>query len=346
MIDSFYTPPDLADRLIDYIKSKNIRNVIDFCIGNGELIRAVLKKWPNIECFGTDISEKAISSVKELHPIWNLDKCDFLETKSQGQCKLLSENIKVFDLVVLNPPFSCIGGSIHEVHIDDKIFSASTSMKFLVESIKYLSKNGSLFAIMPISIAYSQKDKKLWDFLVANYKLTILEIPNGNYFKNCSPTILFVSINDNSESNISIKINPISIINKDYSIFRGKVSMNTIKHNIMGKYLIHTTNLKNNNIENLNIKVFNKLSEIKGPAVLIPRVGNPNPFKICVVPKDANYTLSDCILAIKAKTIKDANDLKFNLIENWKQVNDLYRGTGARYITIERLSVLLGLKKD
>jgi hypothetical protein len=96
---------------------------------------------------------------------------------------------------------------------------------------------------------------------------------------------------------------------------------------------------------NLNVKIQNNLSELKGPAVLIPRVGNPNPNKVCAIPEDATYILSYCVLAIKTKTMAGAKEIKSALLENWYYVNELYKGTGARYITIERLSEFLGMKK-
>jgi len=346
LIDSYYTPPNLAFQLIKYIRKQDIKTVADFCVGDGVLLRAGLKKWPDIECFGTDISAKAISSVRFLHPNWNLGKCDFLNENSQRQCKILKNNKNGFDLVLLNPPFSCVGGTINEIELEGKVFNASTAMMFLVEAIKYISKNGCLYAIMPISVAYSQKDKKLWKFLVDKYKLTVLEIPNGNHFKNCSPSIIFISINDNPKYSIPTDFNQISLNGLSISIFRGKVSMYTVQNTNEGEFIVHTTNLKNNKIKNLSIRVQNKLSEVKGPAVLIPRVGNPNPKKICVISQDTTYILSDCVLAILTITIKDAYEIKSILLENWTCLNELYKGTGARYITIERLSDFLGIKQD
>jgi hypothetical protein len=346
LIDSYYTPPDLASRLINHIRKKDISSVIDFCIGDGELIRAALKKWPSTKCFGTDISDAAVSNVKSLHPDWELDRCDFLDENSLDQSNIILNNKNGFDLILLNPPFSCIGGSIHNVRFKGEDFKSSTAMKFLVESIKYLSKTGCLYAIMPISIAYSQKDKKIWDFLVSDYNLSILEIPYGNHFKNCSPNIIFISLNDDSKSLITTKLKKISINGYSSSIFRGKVSMCDVRNDAGGRPLIHSTNLRNNKIEGLNLYVQNKLSELKGPAVLIPRVGNPNPNKICIIPKNKIYVLSDCVLGIKTKTLKDAKAVKSCLIENWNDMKDLYKGTGARYITLERLSDFLGIKKS
>jgi 16S rRNA G966 N2-methylase RsmD len=346
LIDSFYTPPDLAVRLLNHIQTKSISNVVDFCIGDGELLRAALKKWPNIKCFGIDISEVAVQKVKELHSNWEVDQCDFLDTSSMSQCDILKKNKNGFDLILLNPPFSCIGGTIHEVQFEGNIYQASTAMKFLIESIKYLTKDGSLFAIMPVSIAYSQKDKILWKILVENYRLSILESPNGSHFKNCSPNIIFISINDSSRPIMPTDFKKISINGYSISIFRGKASMYTIKNQANGRHIVHSTNLKDNKLEGLNIKVQNILSEVKGPAILIPRVGNPNPNKICIIPRDKIYVLSDCVFAIKTNTLAEAKIVKSILLENWSSLRDLYKGTGARYITKERLSDYLGIKKD
>lgn len=344
MVDSFYTPPDLASRLVEYVKNKHFSNVVDFCIGEGELVRAALKIWPEIKCYGTDISEVAIKSVSEKHPDWVLGKCDLLDNESINECNIIKEKHDGFDLILLNPPFSCIGGTIQKVVLDENTFYVSTSMNFLVESIKHLSKNGCLLAIMPISVCYSQKDRKVWEYLEMNYMLSVLEIPNGNYFKNCSPSIVFISINLNHSLNPKTKRFSLKLKNS-YSIFRGKVSMYSARQDANGCILIHSTNIRNNELVNLNLKVLNKLSEVTGPAILIPRVGNPSKGKICVKRNFESYTLSDCVIAIKTNNIKTADKIFSLIIDNWDTFSNIYMGTGARFITIERLDFFLGKNK-
>lgn len=346
LLDSFYTPPDLAKRLVQYVGRERIGTVADFCVGNGELLRALVEKKTNVKCFGIDISRKAISAVSKLHPNWKLSCCDFLNEQSRKLSKVLKTNKHGFDLILLNPPFSCIGGSIHTVELDDQIFTSSTSMKFLAESIKFLSKKGKLYSIMPISSAYSQKDKMLWDYLKNNYHLSVRETPNGNHFKECSASVLFVSINDDHNSKVSTSFKKISLGTREFSLFRGNLSMHTVQNNeSRGKYVVHTTNLLNNKIANIKIKSQKWSSEIRGPAILIPRVGQPNRTKIVHIQKGESYIISDCIIAIKTKTNKEANDIKLILIRNWKSVEELYKGTGAKYLTIDRLSKFIGLKK-
>lgn len=151
MIDSYYTPIYLASRLVEYLKDKNFNNVVDFCIGDGELIRVALRRWPKIKCYGTDISNLALKQVIRNHPDWILSKCDFLSEYSRNRCKVFGLNKSGFDLILLNPPFSCIGGTVHNVTLNGISFKVSTAMKFLSESIKYLSLDGCILAIMPIT---------------------------------------------------------------------------------------------------------------------------------------------------------------------------------------------------
>jgi 16S rRNA G966 N2-methylase RsmD len=347
MYDSFYTPSDLAKHLINIVQKQNPKTVADFCVGDGELLRAAVDRWPGIECFGTDISKGSISVVKSLHSNWFLGRCDFLKQNSRNQCRILRKRIKRgFDLILLNPPFSCIGGLRYKVILDGKNYNVSTAMAFLVEAIKYRSQNGSIYAILPNSVAYSQKDREIWCTLVKNYGLSLLEEPTKNHFEGCSPNIILVSVNGISSSDISEEIKQLQIKNRYFSVFRGKVSMNEINSSTsnIGRFLIHSTNLRNNRLENLKIKVRINRSVITGPAVLIPRVGKPNVKKICTISRQDDYFLSDCVIAIKTQSHKDSIDLQSDLINNWKDFEWLYKGTGAKYITVEKLENFLKMK--
>ncbi len=347
MKDSYYTPPHLAEHLLRYVRKQNIATVADFCVGDGVLLRAAQKRWKKVKCYGTDISKNAIIFAKTHHSDWKLGKSDFLNPKSRNRCKALNTLKNGFDLVLLNPPFSCMGGTRHRIMLDNESFEASTAMAFVVESIKYLSKGGCLFAILPNSVAYSQKDAKLWNKLVKDYKLCIIDEPTTKYFDNCSPRIILVSVNANISSPLQREFKQLKVKTTSLSIFRGKVGMHTVKNRLLnGNYLVHSTNLRGNNIVNVKHKIKCKISEISGPAVLIPRVGLPNPQKICTISRGTTFILSDCVIAIKTKSDKDSNELKSSIIDNWDDLNVLYKGTGARYITIERLKFFLGLKES
>ncbi|MCD8573483.1 MAG: hypothetical protein LRY48_09670 [Bacteroides graminisolvens] len=109
------------------------------------------------------------------------------------------------------------------------------------------------------------------------------------------------------------------------------------------KKFVHTVNLIDNSLQNLKQYTLYPRSEISGPAVLISRVGNPSVKKICTISQDETYVISDCIIAIKTETQIEAEKLKQLFIDNWDYIKTLYKGTAAKYITLERLHTFLGI---
>lgn len=206
-----------------------------------------------------------------------------------------------------------------------------------MSSLQYLSPMGSLYAVLPNSVAYSQKDQNIWNFLNSKYKVSILEESFEKHFSECSPSIILVELKPFAKKRF-LEMPSISK-NYKFTIFRGKIGMHTLNGNLEnGNYLVHSTNLVNNEISKLSFKMIHPYSNIAGPAILLPRVGLPNKNKFCIIKKSDNYVLSDCILAIKTKTLKEAKQLQSHLLENWQEINSLYKGTGAKYITIDRLA--------
>jgi type I restriction-modification system DNA methylase subunit len=72
----------------------------------------------------------------------------------------------------------------------------STAMAFLVEAINFLKEDGVMYAILPQSVAYSQKDKKIRNHLIEKYHFRVIEELNNQEFEKCTPSIVLASIND------------------------------------------------------------------------------------------------------------------------------------------------------
>jgi methylase of polypeptide subunit release factors len=342
--DSHYTPTELADRLVSYIGKENVCFIADFCVGEGELLRVAKKKWNSAKLFGNDISAKAIQLLKKNHLDWTLEKCDFLNQKSRDE-KLIFKN--KFDVILLNPPFTCKGSTIHAINFDDIEFHASTAMAFFVEAIKYLQEDGVLYAILPQSTAYSNKDEKIRVYLREKYHFKILEELNNQSFEKCTPNIILVSINDDQSIDLNNTFKQIDVGIKHLQIQRGSISMYNIQEcKKPSVSLVHSTNIRDNKIVDLKYKVRNTISYIRGPALLIHRVGQPNVKKVCIISSKEAYALSDCVIGIKTRTMKDCKKLKEMITDYWNDFENLYKGTGAKYITIERLKYFLNAKDD
>lgn len=336
-IDSFYTSPELADKLISYIPDSDFKEILDPCVGDGELLRAASKRWPFSKFWGSDVSFEVIKSVKSNHPTWKLAVVDFLSLEDILQSPIVK---KKKDLILLNPPFTCKGATIHKIEYDDKIFNVSTAMFFLLQALKLLKANGMIYCILPISCCFSLKDNTAWSYLKKHKNATILESPTSrNLFKGCSPNIVLVSICNMIGKLAAIDEKAITPKIEIVEILRGKLSVYELPkfQNENGFPFIHTTNITDNRLNISDKKCIKESSTIKGPAILIPRVGRPSKRKIVKVSNKESYVLSDCLIALLVENSQLEIVYDF-VIKNWEAIKATYIGTGAKYTTIDRLS--------
>lgn len=336
-LDSYYTPIPIADKLVGYITEQNIKNAIDFCVGDGVLLKAVERKFGDVRFFGTDISSDAIKKITDENPEWTLGVCDFQDIKSIKRVPFLEKQL--FDLIMFNPPFTCKGSFFERIKIDDTEFKVSTAMAFVMNALKFLSPTGGMYAILPISCIYSQKDRDAWNYLQFNYNACVLEEPGKVFFRDrCSPKIAFVYIGHNVKKGINTNIvstfNDLNVID----VIRGCMRMQAPPYSKSGKALplIHTTNIKNGNLVNIRRIVPGVQRIVEGYGVIIPRVCNPSPHKIALL-DGQQYILSDCIMALQTESMKDAILVRQAILKNWEIFVSLYKGTGAQYTTLERV---------
>lgn len=342
--DSFYTPQHLAKRLVSYVIEKNIRTAIDFCIGDGDLLKAVQNRFDNIEFFGTDISQDAIKKLSCENIAWTLDVCDFRNDESVSKVPFLKECR--FDLIMFNPPFTCKGSIVEKIVFEGVEFKVSTAMMFVMRAIKYLSSKGGMYAILPISCVYSQKDREAWNYLQTNYNACVLEEPERVYFCNrCSPNIVLVYIGNQKRSQAFKKDTTVFFNLSIDNVIRGSIRMQNLAYSNSRKALrlIHTTNINKGKLVNLKRVLPGNQLIINGYGVIIPRVCNPNPQKIALLDGRYSYVLSDCIMVICTPTKTDAEKVYTHILNDWPLFVNIYKGTGAQYTTIERVKKLFGI---
>ena len=280
--DSFYTPVYMAEQLVGYVSESDIHTIADFCVGDGRLLAAVHKRFPNAQLFGMDIAQDIVNKLASQHSDWVLTICDFINDEQVE--KIVPQLLKEFDLILLNPPFSCRGSIINTVDYEGIRFKVSTAMMFILKAIRFLSKNGGMYAILPISCVYSQKDRKAWTFLKRQYNAHVLaEYSRINFARKCAPNIALVYIgNQRHEIQENQKQSSNILSSSVIKVTRGSVRMQGLKYteDRKGIRLIHTTNLLNGKLVNVSKIEENVNSTECGYGVLIPRVCNPNPKKI------------------------------------------------------------------
>jgi tRNA1(Val) A37 N6-methylase TrmN6 len=348
-VDSFYTPDYLAELLVNYASIAIVDSVADFCVGEGELLKAASKKWPNAELFGTDISIEIIKKLNHEHPNWTIEYCDLISEESREQCDVLNNR---FDIILLNPPFTCKGATISTVNFEDNIFKMSTAMSFLIASIPYLRENGSIYAILPQSVAYSEKDAKIWQYLSEYYGLQILEERHNKDFHKCTPNTILISLTTKGEKKATCtqkRDKPQPNLVHPSRILRGQISMYQ-KENYISEEgiipLVHTTNMKNNAISGIEYHLLSETSIVHGPALLLPRVGNYGINKIVIIDEKKKCSISDCVIAFEFHNLKGCRELFDYISKNWDSFLEIYKGTGAKYTTLKRIRDFFGFTEE
>lgn len=340
--DSFYTPPSLAEKLAGYVTAAHVRSAIDFCVGDGDLLKAVAKRYERVQLYGTDISREALEKLGGDCPEMVLGGCDFKDDESVNNVHFLHDN--TFDLIVLNPPFTCKGSVVEHLEFEGESFKVSTAMLFTMRALCYLSEQGGLYAILPISCVYSEKDKKAWDYLKEHYNACVLEEPSRVYFKDSAPNIVLVyagrytmTVQHTTEI-VDFSALPVT------SIARGCVRMQSPVYSKKcdAMPLIHTTNIQNGKLVNLKKILPGDYLKVEGFGVIIPRVCNPNPNKIALLDGTCTYALSDCVIVLRTATMKAAEQVRTHILNNWQDFTTIYKGTGAQYTTLARVKQLFG----
>lgn len=340
--------------MVEAAYSQKPEIIADFAAGDGALLKAAAKKWPTSRIIGLDINKIHVSTLKSFHFGWEVGRCDFLKVKSRHQCKVIRELEKNVSLVLLNPPFSYRGGMYSEFSSSSGSIRCSRAFAFVLTATDYLKENGEIIALLPSGCLSTEKDQAARKTLK---QLGDYQIVSEHHFETFpgvhAKTIMLRFIN--SPNKPKRKYKPIIPNSEDSKfgcqlpkIFRGNIQMHTLNGNIGGKLtpLIHTTEMVATGLNITRRKTNTEKSCIMGPAVLLPRVGNPNKEKIHLWLHRKKIALSDCVLGIRCNSQKEAKGIKKAIQNNWNFIKNLYGGTCAPYITINALNrALLELKK-
>ncbi|EJP49980.1 methyltransferase small domain protein [Acinetobacter baumannii Naval-18] len=100
MIDQIFTPDALANELVQfYSLSSPPLLVADFAVGEGSLIQAAHKYWPEAKYIVNDIDQNILNKIKLKNAEIDYYNEDFLVSN-------FTKLFEKIDLILLNPPFS------------------------------------------------------------------------------------------------------------------------------------------------------------------------------------------------------------------------------------------------
>ncbi len=338
MTDQFFTPSNIATGLMVGLTTKSVKVVADFAIGDGSLLKAL--PFEPKKAIGLDLDANVINSLKNSYPSWNLANGDFLAPNDKT-LKWLSQWESQVDLVLLNPPFSCRGGSFKLVRLDDKGIRCRTALAFVVNSLKYLKKEGILIAILPLSILKSEADIKVINLIKERWSINFGTRLGPSSFVGCSPNsvvftlqkrkVKYQNVEEPKRYNIDLNLN--------INVLRGSTQMH--KTYIKGTYpVIHSTNIRNGEFYKDNLNYVDKKTKfVRGTFLCIPRVGLPNKGKIVIISVGKEFILSDCLYGINCLDPLNLVVMRDAILCNWQDFKELYESTCAPYVTLKQLEL-------
>jgi predicted RNA methylase len=333
-LDQFYTPASLADRLVGHCDLVSVSSIADFAAGAGSLLTAALRRWPAAELYANDIDQSAVALGSPA--IKYSSNQNFLADDYELQWPLLG-----FDLIILNPPFS----QTPVTRANASVLGCSRALSFVRKALRYLNEGGQVIALLPSIVLTSLQDRAVLNSLYSEFAVEVIVPPTRKMFVRADVSVCALKISRHPASVNGTAVVPNLVLNElPWKIGRGRVSVaraNRIETPENG--WVHTTSLEGNVVSRRYIlPPRSNVSEgcPKG-SILLPRVGRPVPEKIVMLESDVEEVVSDCVIWIKSTDHPATRKLYEGMLEKFDTLRRLYCGTGAGFITYQRLNSFL-----
>lgn len=340
-LDRYYTPEDVAVSALERGVFPYVPKVCaDSTCGSGRLLDAANAVFGSVESIGIDRDVEAISQLRLRRPDWHLSIGDLLHPST---CETLHRRQPV-DLLVLNPPFSHGHKKFVEIQFAGKEMRGSIAMAHLLRSFDLFQPRLGAIVIAPESLLYSETDQDARKALAEDYQLTKLADLQRCTFRGAKVQASVVQILPGGHQQYHQEFRHYNgVIHA--RLLRGSLPVHLNVSDSSGVPFVHSTDLKYiaaaGKIEGLSKTGNVAKGRTKGWVILVPRVGLPDFQAVKAVKLEQTVQLSDCVIALEFSTKAGATKAEKRIHSRWAEFKGLYRGTGARYITMARLSLWL-----
>jgi hypothetical protein len=348
MRDQFFTSEELAAATVRAVRLRRVERVADFAAGHGDLLRSARQRWPDCFTFGNDVDKSCASVLAKETTVSAHANCDFLNDRSTIASKRFRGLQGNCDVVLLNPPFSGRGCKTWLVQVGSDHMSCSRAMAFVYKAVSFLREGGELVAVLPASCLSSEKDAAIMAHCKTMTEIDIIaQFPKGA-FESCSASTTIIRFRNRTVTQQLIRPEGVpdrcpEDENLHVELVRGCVPVYRAENGFAGrKYpFIHSTDIVGLDVCHYQRAVKVDTRCIQGPAVLVARVGSPLSRKCAIYDCEQTIVLSDCVIALRCRTLSVAKKVQRRILENWESLAPLYGGTCAPYLTMNRLRTFL-----
>ncbi len=354
MIDQHFTPDWLAD-LVSAALPENLRGLaVDPAAGSGALLASLARRGrEHLLPVAMDSDPDVVSELRVRHPTWTVSAADSLSRRSRVSSKAwrLTQEMGV-EVVLLNPPFSYRGGPSTSVAFGDFSGRLSPAAEFLVMALTELRPRYGIVAIMPDGVVNGQKYESFWEEVRRTHRVRTLSQLNNSSFAGVRASCSLLEIVSREVGEHEEAVNAPDTLNQSLrlsdvietsgcrciEVIRGRVPRHRV-HAEVGATApyIHTTHVNGHALVQGTERAPTRLAS-RGPFVVLPRIGYPKD-KVAVVGPDP-VVLSDCLIALRPVACSP-DDLAGHVRASLGRLARQYTGTGAPYITVDRLTRFL-----
>ena len=345
--DAYYSPGHVAEVVAQTVERSRPKSVIDSHCGRGALLDAVEKSFPKIHCAGIDLDGNAISHLRKARPHWTLVRGDSLTwTAWEKVHRKLGGSV---DVAVLNPPFSMGQVKGIDIELDGKVIRGSLAMAHVISTIQH-SSPARLVAILPESTMFSDMDRQGRAELELRYDVEVVAQFKSSTFRGARANSLLVGMTKRARQRALTLIEKTKRVSMQNTIVRGGLPCFEAVSMRLGIPFVHSTDIKDlvrgaTNATLRKVRPFTR-GIVSGHMVLLPRVGVPKMENIGAWFTEGDVQLSDCVIALQYCNENVAHAAAEIFQRDYEALASLYRGTGARYVTVDRLSEWLITDRD
>ena len=339
--DCYYTPPRLAAEMVASLGTTRLAAILDSACGTGELLTAAEQLYPNARLFGIDRDGATIARLRRRKPNWRLLIGDALEV-STWRRRVNGSAMSPADALLLNPPFSMGAAKATEVVAWTHDIQCSLAMAHVLRALEQSCAKVAT-AVVPESWAYADRDSSARKLIGSQYNVDLVRALKSSTFHGARANGLVVRFEQRSRPGAVVRSNnkKIALSPTAVDVIRGGLPVFQHRRSIRGIPYIHSTALRKiaerKGIDQLPTVHAIPRGLVDGHVVLVPRVGAPQREFVRAVFLPTPCQLSDCVIALRAESKSEVKAVETAVLHHFRALSNLYRGTGARYVTMTRI---------
>lgn len=232
----YYTPDSLAAFMVKSIPRESINTIIDLSMGECGLLEKSRERWEDANCYGADIDEDLINSVKESSPYIITYRGDSLNCLQEWEEYNTIIKAGGFELALANPPFdytdqryiSMKSGEVSKVPIE---------ICFLYKYLDIIKEDGYICIILPLGFLTNDKYVNIRKDIMSSLEIVkIIKIFKGCFNGIDADTCLLLLHKINNEEQ---HLTELGVLDSEYQLIdRHEVNLSTLLRWDLDYYLL------------------------------------------------------------------------------------------------------------